>query len=221
MFYLHVSNRTENLLRHMAEVIRADRQPSFFATELFLIQSQGMERMIGQSMADSFRSFCNYKFFLPLHFLGFIADRLGMGISPDGFQRQILTWRLDGLLRELAGEQYQPLNNYLSGENRQLKRFQLARRLANIFDQYQIMRPDMLEKWARGVLATSHHAEKWQMDLWRRLLAQPGGQIHRTMQFTQIIDRLNSDQDLGRLPAETHFSLRTAYFPADISQLSQ
>lgn len=201
MFYLHVSNRTENLLRHLAEVIRADKQPNFFATELFLIQSQGMERMIGQSLADAFRSFCNFKFFLPLDFLGFIADRLGLGISPDGFTRQILAWRLDGLLRDLSGVQYLPLRTYLSGENRDLKRFQLARRLANIFDQYQIMRPEMLVQWASGMLTTSLPAEKWQMDLWRRLLAQPGGQIHRGMQFAQIIDRLNSARDFaGCLP---------------------
>ena len=201
MFYLHVSNRTENLLCHMAEVIRTDKQLNFFATELFLIQSQGMERMIGQSLADAFRSFCNFKFFLPLDFLGFIADRLGLGISPDGFTRQILTWRLDGLLRDISGVQYLPLTAYLSGENRDLKRFQLARRLANIFDQYQVMRPEMLIQWESGLLTTSLAAEKWQMDLWCRLLAQPEGQTHRGMQFAQIIDRLNSARDLaGRLP---------------------
>ncbi|MGB3210192.1 MAG: exodeoxyribonuclease V subunit gamma [Desulforhopalus sp.] len=201
MFYLHVSNRTENLLRHLAEVIRADKQPNLFATELFLIQSQGMERMIGQTLADEFRSFCNFSFFLPLDFLGFIADRLGMGITPDGFQRQILTWRLDSLLRDLSGEVYQPLHGYLSGENLALKRFQLARRLANIFDQYQVMRPDMLEKWERGLQAVRHPAESWQMDLWRRLLSQPGGAVHRGMLFSQVIERLSGREDFtGILP---------------------
>ena len=205
MFYLHVSNRTENLLCHLAEVIRADRQPSFFAPELFLIQSQGMERMIGQNMADAFRSFCNYTFFLPLDFLSFIADKLGLGVSPDGFQRQVLTWRLDGLLRDPAGDAYLPISTYLAGDNRDLKRFQLARRLANIFDQYQIMRPEMLSGWDRGRLVSDHPAEKWQMDLWRRLLAQPGGETHRTMLFTKIIDTLNSGDDLaGRLPKRIH-----------------
>ncbi len=185
----------------MAEVIWADKQASLFATELFLIQSQGMERMVGQSLADAFRSFCNFKFFLPLDFLGFVAGKLGLGVSPDGFQRQILTWRLDGLLRNLSGEQYVPLISYLSEENGDLKQFQLARRLANIFDQYQIMRPEMLREWDRGVLVTSHPAEIWQMDLWRRLLAQPAGTVHRGMQFTQVIDRLDSAQDLtGCLP---------------------
>ncbi len=199
MFYLHVSNRTENLLRHLAEVIRVDKQQDLFAQELFLIQSQGMERMIGQSLADEFRSFCNFKFFLPLDFLGFIADRLGMAISPDGFQRSILAWRIDGLLRDLANHCYRPLLSYLSTGNVELKRFQLARRLANIFDQYQIMRPEMLEKWQQGSLATSDPAELWQMDLWQRLLSQPGGELHRGMQFSRVIKRLTSGEDLGRL----------------------
>jgi exodeoxyribonuclease V gamma subunit len=199
MFYLHVSNRTENLLRHLAEVIRTDRQADFFAAELFLIQSQGMERMIGQSLADVFRSFCNFKFFLPLDFLGFVAEKLGMGITPDGFQRQILAWRLDGLLRDLAGEVYQPLTGYLAGENVALKRFQLARRLANIFDQYQLLRPDMLAQWERGLLATSHPAEGWQMELWRRLLVQPGGEVHRGMLFRQVIERLKGEKNLTEL----------------------
>ena len=199
MFYLHVSNRTENLLRHMAEVMQADKQPDLFSMELFLIQSQGMERMIAQTLADEFRCFCNFKFFLPLDFLGFVADRLGMGISPDGFRRQALTWRLDGLLRDLSREVYQPLSAYISGENSALKRFQLARRLANIFDQYQVMRPDMLSKWERGVLATVQPAEGWQMDLWQRLLVQPGGEVHRGMQFSQVIERLTNGKSLADL----------------------
>jgi len=198
MFYLHVSNRTENLLRHLAELMRVDRQPDLFAAEMFLIQSQGMERMIGQTLADEFRSFCNFKFFLPLDFLGFVAERLDMAISPDGFQRRILTWRLDSLLRHLQGEEYLPLTNYLRGENSDLKRFQLARRLANIFDQYQIMRPEMLAGWARGVLATGHTAEAWQMALWQRLLAQPGGEVHRGMQLSRLNDRLLGQENFSQ-----------------------
>ncbi len=199
MFYLHVSNRTENLLRHLAEVMRADKQPDLFAMELFLIQSQGMERMIAQTLADEFRSFCNFKFFLPLDFLAFVAGLLGIGITPDGFQRQTLSWRIDGLLRDLSAKDYQSLITYLSGENSALKRFQLARRLANIFDQYQVMRPDMLVQWERGVLATNHPAESWQMDLWRRLLAQPGGEVHRGLLFSRVIERLQSDTSLAQL----------------------
>lgn len=199
MLTLHVSNRTENLLHHLALRLRMQKQADVFAPELFLIQSQGMERMVAQSLTDEFRSFCNFQFFLPLDFLTFIAGRLGLAISPDGYRRQILTWRLDELLRDPSGEGYQPLRYYLSGENAELKRFQLARRLANIFDQYQLMRSEMLEKWEQGETVTGHPAEGWQMDLWRRLSLQPQGETHRGELFRQVIDRLKRGDDLATL----------------------
>lgn len=199
MFSLHVANRTENLLRHLAHILMEGERPDIFAPELFLIQSQGMERMVAQSLADVFGSFCNFQFFLPLDFLGFIAQRLGLGISPDGFGRQLMTWRLDELLRGLEAEEYQPLRYYLSGENRELKRFQLARRLANIFDQYQVLRPEFLSQWEIGKRATDQSAEIWQMALWRRLLAGPGGNMHRGVQFRRVIERLSGEDDLSAL----------------------
>ncbi len=201
MFYLHVANRTENLLRQLAEILRGDPQPDFFAAELFLIQSQGMERMVAQSLADQFHSFCNYRFFLPLDFLRFIAEQLHLGDSSEGFQRRILTWRLEELLREQGVGEYEPLRVYLADDNGDRKRFQLAGRLANIFDQYQVMRSEMLVHWENGRRVTDQPAEVWQMALWRRLLAGPGGNLHRGMLFRRVIDRLSSGDDLtGLLP---------------------
>ena len=199
MYYLHTSNRTENLLHHLSEVILLDREPSLFARELFLIQSQGMERMISQSLADRFSSFCNFGFFLPLEFLGFIAEKLDLAITPDGYQRHILTWRLDELLRDISKECYQGLRYYLSGENSNVKRFQLARQLANVFDQYQVMRSDMLVAWEEGKSAVKHPDEEWQADIWRRLVAQPGAEIHRGIQFRRLIDTLNSQDTFSCL----------------------
>lgn len=196
MFYLHVSNKTENLLSQLAAVIRVDKQPDLFSGELFLIQSQGMERMVAQTLADALTSFCNFQFFLPLDFLNSIADRLDMGMTPDGFARQTLTFRIEQLLREIEGDEYQPLQYYLQGDNCALKRFQLSRRLANVFDQYQLMRPDMLQGWEKGVLATSHISEPWQMALWQRLIAQPGGDVHRGMLLHSIIDVLKEEEQL-------------------------
>ncbi|MDK9709412.1 MAG: exodeoxyribonuclease V subunit gamma [Desulforhopalus sp.] len=201
MFYLHVANRTETLLQRLAFILEEDRQEDFFAPELFLIQSQGMERMVAQGLADRFGSFCNFQFFLPLNFLGYIAERLDLGISPDGFERQVLGWRLDDLLRHNTSVEFQPLASYLTGENSELKCFQLARRLANIFDQYQVLRPEFLTSWEAGKLVSDHPAEPWQAALWRLLLAQPGGGTHRGMLFRRVIDTLRGEGDLSqRLP---------------------
>ncbi len=198
MYYLHVSNRTENLLQHLSELIRVDKQ-SFFNRELFLIQSQGMERMIGQFLAEKFCSFCNFGFFLPLDFLEFIAGKLDLQILSDGYRRHILVWRLDGLLRDISDDCYGDIRQYLSGENVNLKRFQLARQLANIFDQYQIMRADMLAAWEDGKCVVNHPAEVWQMDLWQRLTALLKGSVHRGGQMQKLITLLNDSQGLSSL----------------------
>ncbi len=190
MFFLHVSNRTENLLRHLAEVIRVGERADPFAGEVFLIQSQGMERMISQAMAAEFRSWCNFDYLLPFAFLADIAERLGMPITPDGYDRRTMTWRLEGLLRDPDGDTYRELSGYITGENADLKRFQLSYRLANVFDQYQMMRPDMLEAWDAGRCATDHPSEVWQMELWRRLASGAGEVPHRGVLLRRVIDRL-------------------------------
>ena len=135
MFYLHASNRTENLLRHLAEVLRADSRIDIFAREIFLVQSQGMERIISQRMAEVFGVWCNFEYLLPLAFFESLAGRLGISIHPDGFTRDILLWRLEKMLRDTGGADFAQLARYFSGENAELKRFQLARQLANLFDQ--------------------------------------------------------------------------------------
>ena len=96
----------------------------------------------------------------------------GLGLAAAAFDRRILTWRLDQLLRDIPGEVYQPLQRYLQGDNVPLKRFQLAHHLADALDQYQVLRGEMLDAWQSGKSVTSHGAEAWQMALWQRLLAR-------------------------------------------------
>ena len=201
MFYLHLSNRTENLLRHLTEVIRVGCRRSLFEKEVFLIQSQGMERMISQAMAAAFRSWCNFQYLLPLDFLTDIAGKLGLHITPDSYDRGILAWRIEALLREVDEEVYLPLQRYMQGENAGLKRFQLSCRLADIFDQYQLWRSDMLAGWDGGRRATDHPSEVWQMALWRRLEEGAEGVPHRGALLRQVIGKLSEARDLsGLLP---------------------
>jgi len=53
MFYLHLSNRTENLLARLVDILLHKPRRDLFAREIFLIQSQGMERMLSQRLADA------------------------------------------------------------------------------------------------------------------------------------------------------------------------
>jgi len=68
MFYLHISNKTENLIRQLSEVLSLDEDRDPFDPEYFLIQSQGMERMLSQRLSERFISWCNYEYMLPTRF---------------------------------------------------------------------------------------------------------------------------------------------------------
>ncbi len=200
MFYLHASNKTENLLRHLAGLLEAAPLESLFEKEYILIQSQGMERMISQYMAEYFTSWCNYRFLLPVTFLQDIADKLGMAITPDSYERNFLRWRIEEKLRSIESDVYAPLQHYLQGEQAELKRFQLAGQLANIFDQYQLLRPRMLISWEQQKPCLNHKAELWQMDLWNRLVAEKWAGCHRGELLHDVTRALYEGDTVDSLP---------------------
>lgn len=210
MFYLHLSNRTENLLTHLVEVLRTQPRRDLFAKEFFLIQSQGMERMLSQRLADAFTVWCNFEYLLPTRFFDLMARRMNMEINPDAFDREALAWRLDGLLQQIAAQAQQqepqplfaPLLRYMSGEQSGLKRYQLSQQLANIFDQYQIMRPEMLDGWQQQKTSTDNPAEEWQMALWTQLRASLDHTPHRGEMLHHFLQRLQGTEDFSAiLPA--------------------
>lgn len=202
MFILHSSNKTENLLEHLVAVIEHAPLQSPFSKELFLIQSQGMERWLAQQLASRFDVWANFEFLFPSRFFSTIAQQVDSRIDDEALSRHLILWRLELLLRDLKEEVFAPLTHYLTGENQSLKRYQLARQLAQAFDQYQIMRPDLLAAWQQGRLLYHSDVERWQQALWLRLINQIGCQ-HRGALWLDVIDKLNNLQEgalTGRLP---------------------
>ena len=202
MFILHSSNKTENLLEHLSAIISHAPLTDSFAKEVFLIQSQGMERWLSQQLATKFQVFANFEFLFPGKFFNQMAQQVNQHIQTDVFARELMLWRFESLLRELDEPVFLTLKQYISGENTDLKRFQLATHLAQVFDQYQMMRPTLLNDWQQGKLHYFTDTEKWQQALWLKLTAQTGEQ-HRGALWLQSIARLNElgDGDLdGKLP---------------------
>lgn len=211
MLYLHVSNRTENLLLHLVQVLRSSGRQNPFDSEFFLIQSQGMERIISQTMADHFTSWCNFRFMLPMQFLTYCSEKLEQETTADVYERSVMLWRIEALLRTIDEDVYRQLHQYLAGMDAPLKRFQLAAQLANLFDQYQVLRPEMIASWQAGRTVTKEPAEQWQMALWQRLRKQCPDAPHRGELLTGVIGKLLDEQNLStQLPARLNvFGLTT------------
>ncbi len=101
-----------------------------------------------------------------------------------------LTWRLLRILRESGRERsvFAPLAHYI--EDDEHRAYQLAARLADQFDQYQVYRADWLGDWNHGrevltdALGRDHEPVpdelQWQPALWRAVLDDLHGNPPRT-----------------------------------------
>lgn len=126
-----------------------------------------------------------------------------------------LTWRLMRLLPELINQpHFEPLQRFLTHDTDLRKRYQLAERLADLFDQYQVYRADWLEDWAagrhqlrngRGETKPLNPANCWQAELWRALLldvGEEGMSESRAGVHQRFIERINSlEQAPSGLPS--------------------
>ena len=99
--------------------------------------------------------------------------------ATSPFDKSHLLWRLLRLLPELMErDEFAPLRQFLAHDDDLRKHYQLAERLADLFDQYQVYRADWLDAWGRGedVLISARgeahpleDAQRWQPALWRAI----------------------------------------------------
>ncbi len=75
------------------------------------------------------------------------------------------------------------LNSTVLGDD--LRRFELAKRIADLFDQYLIYRPDWMAAWERGETLGLGTDEEWQALLWRELVATV-----KEPHYGHLVDRL-------------------------------
>lgn len=162
--------------------------------EIMLVQSNGIAQWLKQALAEDegcegggFGIATAIELTLPSRFI-WKAYRAVLGraeiptMSP--FDKSLLTWRLMRLLPQIQQQAvYAPLQRFLRQDDDLKKRFQLAERLADLFDQYQVYRADWLAAWAgqRDVLLDYHGVERplaaeqaWQPALWRALQQDVG-----------------------------------------------
>ena len=157
--------------------------------EVILVQSNGINQWLKLAMArDPEDGGCGIAaaldIKLPARFFWQVYRAvLGKEQVPESspFDRPLLTWRLIRLLPQLLTQPvFAPLARFLKDDGDMRKLHQLAQRLADLFDQYQVYRADWLEDWGNGqdVLRTSRQGSEplpenllWQPQLWRALLA--------------------------------------------------
>jgi len=200
MFVLHTSNRAENLIEHLIKVLEVPQQ-DVLSQEVFLIQSQGMERWLSQQLAQKKGLWANFNYLFPARFFNEMSHKLDIQLQQDAFSRDNLLWQFETQLRDTKNPALEPLTNYLGGDNQDRKRYQLAQQLAYLFDQYMFMRPDWLLTWERGEKIAfpgndevRDRIQQWQSVLWRQLLGALDSKQskHRGKCWLDAIKQLNT-----------------------------
>jgi exodeoxyribonuclease V gamma subunit len=174
-----------NRLEQLAEAVFAfiARHPlGALEEEHFLVQSNGMAEWLKMALAGAQGVCAATRVELPARFV-WRAYRTVLGRSAvpavSALDKLPLTWRLMGLLPGLAGRPgFEPVAGFLGRDGAAgdaTRRLQLALRLADLFDQYQVYRSDWLQAWAAGDDRLGRQplppGQAWQPALWRELLA--------------------------------------------------
>ncbi|MFM2329550.1 MAG: hypothetical protein RLZZ494_1653, partial [Pseudomonadota bacterium] len=181
LLVLH-GNRAEHLAQVLVEWLH--RHPlAPLEEDVVLVQSNGMAEWFKMAFAQQAGVCAATRVELPGRFQWRLyRQTLGRRQVPthSPFDKTPLTWRLmqrlPGLLHEPA---FAPVAGFLQEGEEPERPLQLARRLADLFDQYQIYRADWLQAWAEGrdVLPRADGTapdvpddQRWQPALWRELL---------------------------------------------------
>ncbi len=165
-FHLFTGNRLETLVEALADLLRTS-SASPLERDIILVQSKGMESWLSLQLAARFGIWANFEFPFPNALIDrIISNAVGEKVAEDPFDREVMAMRIQALLPEFLNDsRFHPLSRFLKGGGQELKGYQLARRLAYLFDQYSVYRPDMLLSWEEG------QDPDWQAQLWCRLVA--------------------------------------------------
>lgn len=191
---LFTGNRLEVLAEKLAETVRTPlRSP--LDEEIVVVQSKGMERWVSMQLARHNGICANIRFPFPNRFIyDCFRDVIPDLPEQSPFDPDVLAWRIMKSLPKCIEDPdpekaFGKVRDYLRDDLGGLKRFQLSERIAQVFDQYLLYRPEMISRWDSG------KDTQWQARLFRAI-CKDAGKDHRPalgLKFLRAIEKGNVD----------------------------
>lgn len=210
-FNLFSSNRLEHLVDALSRILKKPLSDPF-KTETMVVQSRGMARWLSLEMArrNGVSALMDYPYpnvFVERHFGRFGAAPAGQGVSSV-WDPDILPFKVFSLLPAfLETHDFPELSGYIGSGNGPLKRYQLAIRIGDLFDQYLLFRPDMIKAWEKGA------GDDWQAHLWRMIRNEtPDG--HKLDLFSAFLEKAEKGEVPPGLFPERIFIFGISALPA-------
>ena len=198
----HLEILAEALSRKIAEPLAGNATADALQPEVVLVQSKGMQRWLSMTIARHNGICANMQFPFPNTFIEQTSERvLGTLLQENPFEPLTLTFRIMGLIDELmALKPFGAIRGYISGPGQPLKLFQLSSKIADVFDQYLVFRPELIQSWETEATNPPAHGSDWQSILWAKLV-EKSETPHRAALQSRLIHRLRqSTHPISNLP---------------------
>jgi len=204
-----------------ASLTRAVFSPIYIIT-----QTDGMQAWLKIQIAEKAGVAANLVFMKPNELINIIYKITG-GKYDNTLSVTDIQWLIFKVLNsKVIIEKYPALAGYFihNGQSDNVKRIGLSQKLADLFDQYEVYRADMLRNWEKGKITTQTHEEKWQMDIWNSIKTQAGKTFpDKSRMKSTILENLSDSNNIhklqSRVPAVYFFGTRlVTSFHFDILQ---
>ncbi|RRS08130.1 exodeoxyribonuclease V subunit gamma [Pseudoalteromonas sp. J010] len=207
MLHIIQSNRMEILQAQLCTLIKSAPLTNPFAKETVLVQSPGMSEWLKLGMSQHLGISAQVDFPLPSSFIWKLYQRFIDDVpSESAFNKGNMAWKLFTILPTcIDNPNYVALKRYLGEDPSGIKLFALCEKIADVFDQYLMYRPEWIELWEQGhdsLLDVDVAAiAPWQPDLWRRLVnhvtkleQSPYHRANMHEQLLQALDHAEAEQ---------------------------
>lgn len=183
------SNSTYALANRLSEIQQA-APLSPFQADTIIVQSNELSRWLSLFLATRQSIAAHLEFPFPSAYIWQLFHALWPDVPLQSpYAKAAISWRIYAVLPECMHEPgFEAVAAYLGDEKDDLKRYQLAERIADTFDQYLMYRPYWIADWEQG------HAESWQGKLWHRLTRDDPEPMHRA-RLLQKMHKLLKESD--------------------------
>ena len=199
MFYDYRSHSLSHLKDQFLELIAKNAPRDPFQKNWIIVQNREMQQWLTFQEADSNSISANNEFIFPSEFLWKLYrlknPDLPKHLSSDKLPLQWSVFDIlnsdEDILLEIAGKK--------SSDHKHL--LQLSQAISDVFDLYQVFRPELIQKWERNHLKYNSNHEIWQAKLWRALVkkwSEHSGFVTRVDAFKELANWIKT----GSFPFE-------------------
>lgn len=162
-------NFLEDLAIRLAEDIKSNAL-SPFDRPVVIVQSHGMMKWLSLRISEHNGICANIEFRFPKDFIYEIFHRIAGRLPSESlYEKETLTWKIMEMLPRFTDQrEFYSLKSYLKQRESSLKYYQLAEKIASIYDQYLVFRPQWIFNWQNK---KDNH---WQAVLWRAIVEESG-----------------------------------------------